>query len=287
DWTSPFAQEGTVQLRARDEDGNAITNATLFVGQYEARVTPAADSDPATPLGDTLQMVPGTYDFVIRAPGHGDTRVRAEVSAGHTVRLGNNLPTNLASSANGATATGDGVNQANLIDDTEGTNWASLTGDVAGKQVTVRLDPSKNAQEIGRVQVSALLHPANPQDPGGDTGPQNRFSALRQFQLLTCTLGKGVDCSQDSQFSLIYTSASDAFPSVAPRPVAPTLIMRSFNIPDVKASFLRLRVVTNQCTGQPAFRGDQDNDPANVTDCVQGSPQGTIVRASELQAFEN
>jgi extracellular elastinolytic metalloproteinase len=285
DWTSPFAREGTVQLRARGEHGEDV-NASLFVGQYEARVTPAADTDAATPLGDTLQMVPGTYDFVIRAAGHGDTRVRATVRAGHTVQLGDHLPTNLASSANGATATGDGVNQANLIDDTEGTNWASLTGDVAGKQVTVRLDPSRDTQEIGRVQVSALLRPANPQDPGGDTGPQNRFSALRQFQLLTCTLGKGVDCSQDSQFKPIFTSAGNAFPSVAPRPVAPTLIMRSFNIPDVKASFLRLRVVTNQCTGQPAFRGDQDNDPGNVTDCVQGSPQGTIVRASELQAFK-
>jgi hypothetical protein len=231
-------------------------------------------------------MVPGTYDFVIRAPGHGDTRVRAQVHAGHTTRLSNNLPTNLASSANGATATGDGVNQANLIDDTEGTNWASLSGDVAGKQVTVRLDPSKKAQEIGRVQVSALLHPQNQQDPGGDTGTQNRFSALRQFQLLACTLGKGVDCTQDSQFKLVFTSASNAFPAAAPRPVAPTQIMRSFNIPDTRASFLRLRVVTNQCTGQPAFRGDQDNDPGNITDCVQGSAQGTIVRASELQVFE-
>jgi hypothetical protein len=76
-----------------------------------------------------------------------------------------------------------------------------------------------------------------------------------------------------------------AFPAIAPRPVAPTLIMRSFDIPDVKASFLRLRVVTNQCTGSPAFRGDQDNDPGNITDCVQGSPQGSIVRASELQVF--
>jgi hypothetical protein len=211
--------------------------------------------------------------------------VRAEVRAGHTTRLGQDLPVNLASSANGATATGDGVNQANLIDDTEGTNWASLTGAVAGKQVTVRLDPSKNAQEIGRVQVGALLHPATPQDPGGDTGGQSRFSALRQFQLLACTVGNGVDCSQDSQFKLIFTSAKDAFPGAAPRPVAPNLIMRSFDVPHVKASFLRLRVVSNQCTGTPAFRGDQDNDPGNVTDCVDGSAQGTIVRASELQVF--
>ena len=287
DWTSPFATEGTVQLAPRDEHGSAVANATLFVGQYEARVTPAADTDATTPLGDTLQMVPGTYDFVIRAPGHGDTRVRAEIRAGHTAKLNLHLPTNLASSANGATAAGDGVNQANLIDDTEATNWASLSGDVAGKQVTVRLDPSRDAQEIGRVQVSALLHPADPADPGGDTGGQSRFSALRQFQLLACTVGKGVDCSQDSQFKMILTSAKNAFPGAAPRPVAPNLIMRSFDIKHARASFLRLRVVTNQCTGTPAFRGDQDNDPGNITDCVAGSAQGGIVRASELQVFRN
>jgi extracellular elastinolytic metalloproteinase len=63
--------------------------------------------------------------------------------------------------------------------------------------------------------------------------------------------------------------------------------MRSFKLgDDVRASFLRLRVVTNQCTGTPAFRGDQDNDPGNVTDCVAGSLQGGIVRASELQVFK-
>jgi hypothetical protein len=91
-----------------------------------------------------------------------------------------------------------------------------MSGDVAGKQVTVRLDPSRAAQDIGRVQVSALLRPANPADPGGDTGGQSRFSALRQFQLLACTVGAG---SRDSQFKLIFTSAKDAFPAVAPRPV--------------------------------------------------------------------
>ena len=284
-FSSPFSAEGTVRLRPVDEDHAAVTNAKLFVGNYEARVTPVADSDPATPLGDSLQMVPGHYDFVIQAPGHGAFRTRAVVLPGHTTVLDAELPTNLASSANGATATGDGVNLGSLIDDTEGSNWAFLNGDIAGRQVTVRLDPSGTSQEIGRVQVSALLRPRNQQDPGGDTETQSRFSALRQFQLLACTLGPGVDCTQDSQFKLIYTSAEDAFPGGAPRPIATDLNLRSFDIPDVHASFLRLRVVSNQCTAGPDFQGDQDNDPANVTDCDQGSIQGTRVRVSELQVF--
>jgi hypothetical protein len=31
-------------------------------------------------------------------------------------------------------------------------------------------------------------------------------------------------------------------------------------------------VLTNQCTGQPTFQGEQDADPANATDCRTGSP---------------
>ena len=63
------------------------------------------------------------------------------------------------------------------------------------------------------------------------------------------------------------------------------LNLREFNIPTMRASFLRLRVVSNQCTGGPDFQGDQDKDPANITDCDLGSIQGTIVRAAELQVF--
>ena len=283
DWSSPFADNGTVVLRPVDDQGDAVTNAILFVGRYEARVSPAADTDATTPLGDSLRMVPGRYDFVVRAPGHGVTRVRAEVRPGRTTRLRTELPTNLASSANGASVAGDGVNLGALIDDTEGTNWAFLNGDIAGRQVTVRLPGA--AQDISRVQVSALLRPRNAGDPGGDTQTQNRFSALRQFQLLTCRVSARVDCSRDSQFRVAYTSPKDAFPAVAPRPTAPALNLRSFDIPHVKASFVRLRVLTNQCTGTPAFQGDQDNDPANITDCVQGSIQDTRVRVSELQVF--
>jgi extracellular elastinolytic metalloproteinase len=285
-FSSPFATEGTVLFRPIDEEGEAVTNAKLFVGRYEARVTPAADSDPATPLGNSLQMVPGTYELLVQAPGRGTVRTKVTVQAGRTSRLTIELPTNLASGANGATASGDGVNLASLIDDTEASDWASLNSPVAGKQVTVRLDPSKTSHQISRVQVSALLRPANANDPGGDTGTQNRFSALRQFQLLACTLRPGVDCTQDSQFGVIATSPSDAFPAVAPRPVAPVLTLRSFSIPKTRVSFVRLRVLSNQCTGGPAFQGDQDNDPINVTDCDLGSPQGGNVRAAELQVFE-
>jgi extracellular elastinolytic metalloproteinase len=283
DFTSPYADEATVTLtptgQARGEP------VELFVGRYEARVTPIADTDPATPLGPTFRIVPGSYEFVARGDGFGAARLTATFGAGQTRNLRVAMERNLASSANGATASGDGINLAMLIDDTEATNWASLGSPVAGKQVTVRLDPSRQRHQVRRIGVSAMLRTRLPADPGGDTAAQSRYSALRQFELLTCDARGGVDCSQDADFSLLFRSPADAFPATVPRPRAPDLIMRSYSVPQTTATHVRLRVLTNQCTGTPAYLGDQDDDPRNVTDCIAGSEQDNNVRAAELHVF--
>ncbi len=286
DFTSPFATEGTIEFNPVDEDGHPIVGARLFVGRYEASVNPVADTDPATPLDGTVDLVPGRYELLAQAPGFGHRRYSLDLKAGQ-VRAGDvSMPTNLASSANGATIAGDGINLARLIDDTELTNWASLGSPAVGKAVTVRLDPSEASHRIKRIQVSAMLRHPIPTDPGGDTGGQSRFSALRQFEIWTCRVTPESDCSSDDQFSLNYTSPGDAFPSIAPRPRAPELIIRSFDIPDVRASYVRLVVANNQCTGTPDYHGDQDDDPINVTDCRDGSAQDDNVRAAELLVFK-
>ena len=74
-------------------------------------------------------------------------------------------------------------------------------------------------------------------------------------------------------------------PGDAPRPVAPELKMRSFDIPQTAATHLRVELVTNQCQGGPKFQGEQDNDPVNPTDCATASEAGTELRAAELQVF--
>jgi len=283
---SAYADNATVTFKAVGEaDGHPVE---LFVGRYEAAVRPIADTDPATPLGGTFTIVPGTYEFVARGNGFGSKRFTFSFNPGQVRDMPVNMSRNLASSASGATASGDGVNVDKLIDDTEATNWASLSGPVLGKQVTVRLDPSNATHQVRRVQVSAMLrvNTADANDPGG----QNRFTALRQFEIWTCEAKGAVDCSQSSQFRLIFTSQTDAFPSGAPRPRAPELIMRSFDVPQTKATHVRLAVVTNQCTGGPAYQGDQDDDPANSTDCDETTlpgfnVNGTRVRAAELQVF--
>jgi hypothetical protein len=270
---SDFAANATVTFKAvGDADGYPVE---LFVGDYEARSTPIADTDPATPLPDTFKIVPGTYRFVARGDGFGLARFSAELKPGQIRDLPVNMPRNLASTASGATASGDGVGLVNLIDDTEATQWTA-TGVPAGKQVTVRLDSTKPAQQIARIEVSALIGPG-----------QSRFSAVRQFEVLTCEAKGAVECSQDSQFTLIYTSPPDAFPSVRPRPRAPELIIRSFVVPKTKATHIRFRVVSTQCTGFAGYAGEQDNDPRANSDCATAGPPtaAQTARAAEFEAF--
>ena len=92
------------------------------------------------------------------------------------------------------------------------------------------------------------------------------------------------NCS--SGFTQALASADDAFPGVAPRPVAPNLIMRSFTLASpVTATHVRLVVDTSQCTGGPAYAGEQDSDPTNATDCATQSSHASEVRAAELEVY--
>jgi extracellular elastinolytic metalloproteinase len=150
-------------------------------------------------------------------------------------------------------------------------------------QVTVRLDPSRPSVTFRRIQVSALLRTRRPGDAADPS--QSRFSALRKFELLACRTTATVDCTQDTQFKSVFVSPDDAFPSVVPRPRAPELTLRSFAVPETRATHVRLRVLTNQCTGQTAYQGDLDDDPMNDADCRTGSTQDENVRAAELQVF--
>jgi extracellular elastinolytic metalloproteinase len=257
DFRSPRHAAADVQFRvvAADER-NAPVSARIYVGHYDARTSPIADTDPATTgpnLDDRAAFAPGTYEFVVQARGYGHVRVRRTFTAGTGPTVTIPMRTNRASAAKGATAAGDGTDHAQLIDDTESTSW-DRTGaepDVRGSQVTV--DLQGGSQTIRRAQVSALL----------EVG-RNRFTALRSFRL---------DVSADgTNFRPHYTSPPDTFPGFNPRPVAPEMIMREFTFPAVDAVAVRIVVLDNQCTGNPAFQGDQDNDPASGSDCREGSP---------------
>jgi extracellular elastinolytic metalloproteinase len=277
-FASPFGRNATLRFAPK----GATAPARLYIGDYEARVMPVADTDPATPLPDTVELVPGRYSFVVVADGYGSSEFRESVRPGEHATVRPVLQRNLASAGQGATASGDGVNLGRLIDDTEATNWASVGSPVAGRSVTVDL-AGAHPQLVSRVQVSALPRPAIEGD--ADPGGQNRFTALRQFEILSCNAARA-DCADPASYRKVFTSRSNAFPADVPRPTAPDLTSRSFRIAPTVATHLMIRVLTNQCTGGPDYAGDQDNDPRSTSDCTTGNPAvAQTVRISELQAF--
>ena len=305
DFESPRHSEATLVFNAfASDEGNApITNANFFVGHYERGITPIADTNPATPgpyLDNMARFVPDDsgagensrqrgYDFLVNAPGYGHVRFHiANLRPGETRVLNAYLPTNWASQSKGAAASGDGAFHSELIDDTEGTNWESTGVPVQGRQVLVRL--GGGAHSLDAVKVSALLQPARPGRPA-----QNRFTALRAFEVLGCNVDPNGDVTIDGvtyACRTVVRSQSDAFPGEPPRPVAPEMILRAWYAGGGQAvTHVLFRVLDNQCTGQTAFHGEQDNDPANTsTDCRIGTlpplpPRGNDVRASELQVF--
>ena len=275
------ASDATVTFRSTGAAAGAPVR--FYVGDHEARAVPVADTDTATALGSTAQMTPGRYRGLAVGRGLGHTRFTFRVEGGEVRDVKVAAERNLAAAALGATATGDGVNAARLIDETEATNWASVNAaPVAGRGVTVDL-AGADAHVVERVQVSAALRPAIADD--ADAVPQNRYTALRSFRVLACDATAGSDCTDPASYTAAYASPADAFPSTRPRPRVGDLTVRSFVVPATSATHLRLETVTSQCTGGPQFAGEQDADPRSSTDCTTASAAGDDVRAAEFQAF--
>ncbi|MCW2635834.1 MAG: peptidase fungalysin [Blastococcus sp.] len=301
DYTSPAANEGTLKIDARafDKAGRPAVKGTLYLGQYEARVTPVADTDPATTLGTSVRLVPGTYNFVFQAKGYGLMRFTQTVGAGQTVGRTLHLATNLASASSGATIAGSSagsLNSSKLIDDTEASNWAGVNPagvsvDTLNPYVTV--DLAGGQQLVRSVRVSAMLRPADPdqdEDPNQpDQESGSRFTALRKFAIETCVQSATVNCAGSTPtpgaYQQIYVSPDNAFPGTAPRPLAPNLIFQTFDVRDTPATHVRLVALENQCSGTPEYAGEQDDDPLNDTDCKTASDRDESVRAAELEVF--
>lgn len=295
-FVSPRSTPAKVTFTATSPAGTAVP-ARVFVGDYEARATPVADTIGSTPLSNAVKLTAGTYRLTIQAPGYGTTRSTVTVTAGQQLTQALAPATNLASSASGASviASSPGsLNTAALIDDTESTGWAGVNAadpvDTTSPFVTVDLAGTAPTT-VHSVNVSALLRPADAAADSGlpvlaatDDDPDSgaRFTALRKFAIETCTTG----CSSPTAtWKRIFVSSASAFPGVAPRPVAPNLTLRSFDVPDTTASAVRLVALENQCTGAAAYAGEQDDDPVNDTDCKAASDADLSVRAAELQVY--
>lgn len=131
--------EATITFHAlTTQPGHGSIRSRIYVGRYENNSRPIADTIFASPLKNVAKFVPGTYDFIAQADGFGAIRFTLTFVAGETKTYFIHMAPNWASTHRGATASGDGTNHVNLIDDTENTLWASLGSPVIGKQVTVK-----------------------------------------------------------------------------------------------------------------------------------------------------
>ena len=92
-----------------------------------------------------------------------------------------------------------------------------------------------------------------------DPDAGSRFTALRRFALEACT---SACSSPTATWTRFYTSRADAFPGVSPRPVAPNLTLRGFDVPDTRAAAIRLVTLENQCTGYARLRRRAGRRPA-------------------------
>ena len=323
---SPLETPATVKFVpvAGDEGNTPVAKAKLYVGRFATRTRPIADTDPETVVDatdddskrrtsnatDTAKMVPGTYEFMVEAPGFGIHRFPGVVIAPGSNTLRITLPSNWASKTRGATVvssandTVDAAAAELLIDDTENTGVRFGTqAPVAGNYAIIKL--AGGARSISGVNVSAAAGPPPTGLEPVDPKPSNsgRYIALRQFEILSCS----GTCAAAADFTkVVYKSPEDAFPGRPLRPTQPDLNLRAFTFAPVMATHIMLRALTNQCTGQPLFQGDQDNDPTFSSDCVSYTPPpqagvnttdtpegtyvspvapGAIVRAAEIQLF--
>lgn len=271
---SPYSRNANLTFVPTGEDGRPVAGAKVFVGEYTARSRPVADTDPATSLDETFTTVPGTTTYTVTAPGHAQKQLTFTSKPGQTRNMPAPLTTNLASTQAGATVTGVGTKVPAMVDGDEGTTATTTDAPTAAQKVFA-VDLVGGRQVVRRVQVSALPEP----------GSAGRFQNLRQFKVWACDAKGRVLCDQDADYRAVFTSAPDAFPGTAPRPVAPELKMRTFEIPQTAATHLRFELVTNQCQGGPAFQGEQDADPANATDCTTAYAGGQKVAVSEVQVL--
>ena len=110
---------------------------------------------------------------------------------------------------------------------------------------------------VSRVQVSALLRAVDEGDDQDD--PATRTASPRCASSRSRPARAPAPTTATS--TRIYTSPDDAFPGGVPRPLAPDMILRDFDVPDTRATHVRLVVLTNQCTGNADLQGRERGRP--------------------------
>jgi extracellular elastinolytic metalloproteinase len=226
---------GHLTISALDATGRGVTGVNVFIGDYEARITPSAITSGRNGTA-SVNMVPGTYDVTLQAPGWGSRTITGiKIAAGATTSRTVTLQRNLASATNGATITAssgaDGKNPAtNLIDDTQATSWGNTPTTTAQDQsgsVTVALSPTLDTSStmISSIELGAFPGIGLP-----------RFGAVKDYT---------IEVSDDG--TTWTTVSAGTVHTDPPRPVAPELNYQTITLATpVHANFVRLDVTHTQ-----------------------------------------
>ncbi|MGH3647780.1 MAG: M36 family metallopeptidase, partial [Micromonosporaceae bacterium] len=248
-------------------NGKPVANARMFIGEYEARVTPLRKTTDTGKF--SAAVVGGKYSVTIAAPGFGSRTFRdVAITPGKTAAMKFTLAPNLAAKANGATvvaATNGGAEK--LLDDTEASSWKS---GIRGNAV-IKL---ASEEEITSLQVSAYT--------------SSRFEGLKSFTVQTSTDG------ENWKTSLVK---ADGFSYAKPRPVAPDLHYKTFNLDSpVRARYVKfwtdaplgntktqvqtaeLQVFSSTASGIDPLPPEPPDEPVTETGTIEaGNPStGTV-----------
>jgi hypothetical protein len=272
-FASPVKKDNAhVNFVVRDAHTNKPIKATVYVGKFQARVTPYASTFHNKKHAKAKRtMVKGHYPFIVQAKGYGERRFAATFKAGKHYTQTFRMERNYASKHNGAKISGPGIRLTDLIDDDESTDAGlAVAGSFAGKAWSVKL---KGKHRISSVRVSAEHRPIDDTDAADF---QSRFADLRSFTIQVSSNG-------GKTYRTVKNSSKKFFPGHLPRPVVEDEILRSLHFKAVKADHVRLILRTNMCTGFGGYR-DRDADPTNDGDC-RATVLGHEVTAAELQVY--
>ena len=196
---SDFANNATVTFKAvGDADGHPVE---LFVGDYQARSTPIADTDPATALPDTFKIVPGTYRFIARGDGFGQAHFTFELKPGQIRDMPVNMPREPRLDVE--RSNGDGRRHGARQPDRRH-RGDPVDGDGHARRQAGHRPP--------RPVEAGAADRARPGERDDRSGPESLLGAAPVPGARPARRRATVDCSQDSQFTLIYTSPANAFP---------------------------------------------------------------------------
>jgi hypothetical protein len=274
------ANNAHVTFKLVDAVSGKPVKGSVFVGMYSARCRPVATTLGGDNPAAKADILKGSYTLTVQAKGYGIQRFSVAYRPG-SVTTTLKLLKNLASNAFVPSVTGNtgALRVTRVTDDDEATNGAFDGPAVAGRAVTVVFADGKK-KAFQRIAVSALHHPAQTLPENQGTEIEGRLLGLRAFD---------VQASGDGgkTWQTVYRSSNDFFPSNAPRPTAPDLVLRSLTLPHpVTANAVRLVVRSNACTGGRDFNHEQEDDATNPSDCRSTATNTTRVTVTEFEVFQ-